>query len=222
VTSHDDSRDEEARFDALLERSSLGAPGARQLRSRIPLAEAETILRRGEFEEFFRASFLDLVRTAMYVGATLQEAEDAAATTLMEMLQRWDRCGPSFAYARMTVVRNFIKDKTRGTGRVARRLIERGHVSYQEGAEDCQLTAGEDDEWVTHVLSSLPPAQREVMELVVKGLNRDEIAETLGKTKEAIRRNLSDARARLTHELNLEGNEQPGRTTACPSKQGTE
>jgi RNA polymerase sigma factor (sigma-70 family) len=139
------------------------------------------------FEEFFRRSFRELVRAAMYAGATLEEAEDATAKALMEMLWHWDTCKRSLAYARKAAVHNFIKDKTRGTGRVARRLIDRGHVPCQEGAEDSQLTAWEDEEWVAHVLSSLPAAQREVMELIAKGLDRDEIAETLGKTREAIR-----------------------------------
>jgi len=147
------------------------------------------------FEEFFRKSFRELVRTAMYAGAKCQEAEDAAAKTLMEMLPDWDTFDRPLAYGRTAVVHNFIKAKTRGTPRLARRLIERGHVSCQEGAEDSQLTAWEDGEWVTDVLSVLPPAQREVMELIVKGLDHGEIAETLGKTKEAIRRHLCDARA---------------------------
>ena len=157
------------------------------------------------FEEYFRGSFRELVKTAMYVGATLQEAEDAAAKTLMEMLPSWGTRERSLAYVRIAVVHNFIKDKTRGSRRVARRLVERGHVPHQEGAEDSQLTAWEGEEWVAHVLSALPPAQRQVMELIVKGLDRDEIAETLGKTKEAIRRNLCDARARLSRELNANG-----------------
>lgn len=38
MTTSQDDRDEDARFEALLRRSSLGAPGARQLRERIPLA----------------------------------------------------------------------------------------------------------------------------------------------------------------------------------------
>jgi RNA polymerase sigma factor (sigma-70 family) len=157
------------------------------------------------FEEFFRASFRELVRAAMYAGATLDEAEDAAAKALTEMLRRWGIFEPSLAYARKAAVHNFIKDKTRGTRRVARRLIEQGHIPRREGAEDRQLTAREDEEWVAHVLSSLPTAQREVMELIAQGLDRDEIAETLGKTKEAIRRNICDARARLVRELNPAG-----------------
>jgi RNA polymerase sigma factor (sigma-70 family) len=147
------------------------------------------------YEEFFRSSFRELVRAAMYAGATLQEAEDAADKTLTEMLRRWGTNKQPLAYARKATVHIFIKDKTRGTSRVARRLIERGY----------QLTAWEDEEWVAYVLSSLPSAQHEVMELTAQGLDRDEIAKTLGKTRETIRRILCDARARLSRELNPAG-----------------
>jgi hypothetical protein len=44
MTHGQDKRDDDARFEALIERSSLGAPGPRQLRARIPLAEARGIL----------------------------------------------------------------------------------------------------------------------------------------------------------------------------------
>ena len=166
----------------------------------------------GGFEDFFRASFRELVATAMYAGATLEEGEDAAAKTLLEMLQRWDACERSLSYARTAVVHNFIKDKTRGTRRVVLRLIERGEVPNAAGAHDSQLTALEDKEWVTDVLSVLPSAQREVMECIAGGLDRHEIAEVLGKSREAIRRNLCDARTRLMRELNAgEEDQQPSR-----------
>jgi RNA polymerase sigma factor (sigma-70 family) len=171
------------------------------------------------FEEFFRASFPGLVRTAMTAGATKEEAEDAASKTLMEMLPAWPVGDRALAYARRAVVHNFIKDKTRGSRRVARRLIDRGHVPYREGTEDSRLTALEDDEWVAEILSILPPAQREVMECIARGLDRDEIPETLGKTREAIRRNLCDARARLAEVLHPDGErKQPGRTTERASR----
>jgi RNA polymerase sigma factor (sigma-70 family) len=160
------------------------------------------------FEDFFRAAFRSLVATAMYAGATLEEGEDAAAKTLLEMLQRWDASEQSLSYARKAVVHNFIKDKTRGTRRVVLRLIERGEVPNAGGAHDNQLTALEDEEWVTGVLSVLPPAQREVMDCIARGLDRNEIAEALGKSKEAIRRNLCDARARLVRELNADEEDQ--------------
>jgi RNA polymerase sigma factor (sigma-70 family) len=170
-----------------------------------PMSRTRPSVAPAGFEEFFRSSFRELVRAAMYAGATAEDGQDAASKTLADMLQRWDTCGPSLAYARKATVHNFIKAKTRGINRVARRLVERGHVPGHEGDEDRQLTAWEDEEWVAAVLSTLPPAQREVMELIVEGFDRDEIAEAVGKTREAVRRNLSDARARLSRELNQDG-----------------
>lgn len=163
------------------------------------------------YEEFHRASFRELVRTAMYTGATFEEAEDAADQALTGVLKHWDRVkGPKvLRYARKATVNNFIKAKTRGTDRVARRLIERGHVPLHEGAEDGQQTEWEDKQWVASVLSGLPPAQREVMELIAEGLHPHEIAEMLGKTQEAVRRNQSDACARLRRELNPDGEPRP-------------
>lgn len=68
------------------------------------------------------------------------------------------------------------------------------------------------------MLSCLPRAQREVMEVmecIAGGLDRDEIAEVLGKTKEAIRRTLCDARRRLREELHPNGeHKQPPRRMA--------
>lgn len=153
------------------------------------------------FEAFFRTSFRELVRTAMYAGATLQEAEDAASKTLAGMLTWPAMHQGALPYARKAVVSNFIQSKTRGPQRVARRLVDRGYVPHQEGVEDSQLNAWEDAEWVAQILSGLPPAQREVMELIVKGFRPFEIAEVLGKTRAAVRRNLCDARARLAHLL---------------------
>jgi RNA polymerase sigma factor (sigma-70 family) len=172
------------------------------------------------FEEFFRASYRELVWTAMIAGANREEAEDATAKTLAEMLPAWTVREHSLAYARRAVFHNFIKDKMRGTRRVARRLIDRGHVPLREGADDTQLTAWEDNEWVANVLSCLPPAQREVMECIARGLDREEIAATLGKTREAIRRNLCDARTRLAGELYRDGeHRQPPRTPARTTRE---
>lgn len=170
-----------------------------------PSAADPALPRSASPEEFYRASFRDLVRAAMIAGASLQEAEDAASETLAAIITAWTRSEYTLAYARRAVINNFIKAKVRGPSRVARRLIERGHVPPREGADDPQLTALEDDQWVSAVLSILPPAQRQVMECIAAGLARDEIPETLGKSKEAVRRNLCDARARLAAVLHSDG-----------------
>jgi RNA polymerase sigma factor (sigma-70 family) len=157
------------------------------------------------FVEFYQAHYRDLVKAAMYMGATFPQAEDAVQKTLEEMLGRWPVDDEPLAYARMATAHNFIKEKTRGPQRVARRLAEKGHVAHQEGAVDRGLTVWEDSQWVDQVLDGLPPAQREVMECVVRDIDPGEIAAVLGKTKEAVRRNLCDARGRLRRELNPDG-----------------
>lgn len=154
------------------------------------------------FEDFFRATYRDLVRTAMYAGATKPEAEDAVSKAMLEVLPKW-RTGkrPSLTYMRTAVVHNYIKERVRDQSRIARRMVERGHVSRHEGAEDGRLTTWEDKEWLDQVLSCLPPAQREVMECIARGVARDDIPEVLGKSPATIRRHLCDARARLRAEL---------------------
>lgn len=172
------------------------------------------------FEEFFRTSYRELVRTAMTAGASLEQAEDAASETLAEMLPKWPVRPYPLAWARRAVLSNFIKDKTRGNRRVAERLIQRGHVPRQEDMEDGRLTEWEDSQWVAGVLSFLPPAQREVMECIARGLDREEIAGKLGKSRDTVRQNFCYARARLAEILNPDGEaRQPSPATARSSRE---
>lgn len=158
------------------------------------------------FEDFFRGSYREVVKTAMVAGATQAEAEDAASRTFEDMLRRWPVTGAPLGYARKAVVHNFIKDKTRGDARTAQRLVERGYVLPSlERTEDDRLDGLEGHEWVVGILSYLTPAQHEVMSAAVSGLTTAEIAEDLGKSQAAIRRLMCDARARLVQVLNSDG-----------------
>jgi DNA-directed RNA polymerase specialized sigma24 family protein len=175
------------------------------LRARVSSAAGTTLFAGRGYEDFYKASFRNLARAAMIAGATLEEAEDATAKALAEMSPGWPDKRYTFAYARKAVISNFIREKTRGPGRVARRLRDRGHVPHREGADDPGLTRLENDEWVADVLSCLPPAQREVMGCFARGLEIAEIAETLGKTNETTRKHISDACKRLRAELHPDG-----------------
>lgn len=158
------------------------------------------------FEAFYGGSYREVVKAAMVAGATFDEAEDAASKTYVEMLEKWPVQGVPLNYARKAVVSNFIKDKSRGSRRVVQRLTERGPVSVrQEGTEDTGLCALEIQEWVENVLSELTPSQREVMERIARGLDYDEIAVDLGKSREVVRRRVCDARARLVQILDRDG-----------------
>lgn len=156
------------------------------------------------FEAFYRGSYREVVKAAMIAGATMAEAEDAASRTFLAMLKRWPVNGTPVMYARRAVVNNFIQEKTRGTARIAQRLIERGHVS-REYEEDVRFSEWEHQESIARILSELPRSQREVMERIAAGLSYEEIAEDLGKSREVVRRRLCDARARLIQILNPDG-----------------
>lgn len=156
----------------------------------------------------------------MIAGATKDEAEDAASQAMLEMLRKWPVQPRPLAYARRAVVHNYIKARARGNQRIVQRLIERGHVLRDEGAEDSRLTESEDSQWAADVLRLLPPAQREVMERIVQGQSCDQTPGVPGKSSQAVRRNLCDARVRLRQLLYPDGElKQPGRTTARSRKE---
>jgi RNA polymerase sigma-70 factor (ECF subfamily) len=152
------------------------------------------------FADFFRAAYRELLKTAMYGGATRHEADEAAAAAMKEVLRRWDELDDPLAYARRAVVSNVIKEKTRNLDRVRRRQVEQS-AGTVEGREDPNLTVWEDREWVTQMLRSLARGQREVVAFIVDGFTPTEISALLGRSPAAIRQSLHDARLRLKETL---------------------
>jgi DNA-directed RNA polymerase specialized sigma24 family protein len=67
------------------------------------------------------------------------------------------------------------------------------------------MTIWENWQWVNQLLSSLPPAQREVLTYVVKGFKPAEVAILLGKTPASVRKNLQLAVERLRAREDLAG-----------------
>lgn len=99
------------------------------------------------------------------------------------------------AYVRRAAINFFIKERQRERERMPREL-QGGHLVTEAQLDD-QLTAGEDEQYVEHLLECLTPTQRRVMELVMDGLSAHEIAEKLGKSNENIRQQLKNGRDRL-------------------------
>jgi RNA polymerase sigma factor (sigma-70 family) len=155
------------------------------------------------FTDFFRARYRELLRAAMYAGATRHEADEATATAMKELLRRWGELDDPLAYARRAVVSNFVKEKTRNLDRVRRRQVEQ-HAGTAEGRKDPGLTVWEDRQWVIQLLDSLPAGQRNVMAFIVDGFTPTEIAALLGRSPAAIRQSLRDARLRLIEALQRE------------------
>jgi RNA polymerase sigma factor (sigma-70 family) len=156
------------------------------------------------FGEFFRNAYQPLVRDVIFAGATPEEAEDAVAAAMVEVLKRWDEIGHPRAYARQAAINKMYQSRQRGLGRLRERLIERGDV-LAEGGLDPGLLVWEQQEWVTLLLKSLPQAQREVLACMVDMFTPPEIAGLLGKTEAAVRQNLCAARKKLTRRLGEAG-----------------
>jgi RNA polymerase sigma factor (sigma-70 family) len=166
-----------------------------------------------DFVDFFQQAYRAVIQTMLYTGATYHEAEEAVAAGMEEVFRRWDKIKSPLAYARRAALTSYLKEKERGPDRVRHRMA--GHAeARQEGPQDAELTIWEDRQWVVQILSSLPPAQRDVMAFITDGFTPGEIATMLGKTPEAVRQNLHAARARLT--LELHGLPQGSRRTAPP------
>jgi RNA polymerase sigma factor (sigma-70 family) len=175
-----------------------------------------------DFEVFYRARYRELVKAAMYAGATQHEAEDATDASMEDVLRHWASIEYPVAYARKALGSNLKKLKTRNLDRTRRRQIECG-AAVGKDQEDARLSAWEEVQWTRQLLESLPPAQRDVMAFVVDGLKPGEIAELLGITPGATRQRILAARQQL--KLALQAERGPSSSTsrpASPAKEVTE
>jgi RNA polymerase sigma factor (sigma-70 family) len=151
-----------------------------------------------EFADFFRSAYRKLIASVMYLGATKDEAEDAVAASMAEVLRRWEEISDPPAYARTAARSNFIKEKTR-PARLISRLIEQGELVSEY--QDARLTIWEDSQWVKELLDSLPPAQRDAMYGFMAEYSHSEVARLLGKDPAAVRQSYLAARRRLRRAL---------------------
>jgi RNA polymerase sigma factor (sigma-70 family) len=149
-------------------------------------------------EAVYAAEYPKLVKLLVVMGATMEEAQDAAQEAMKDFFRR-SRADEAFsnpgAYVRRAAIRFFVKARQRDRKRRPRE-IKGGHLTLP-GYLDDELTACEDEEWVEHVLESLTPAQRDVFKLVMDGMSTHAIAEQLGKNDATIRQHLKNGRDRL-------------------------
>lgn len=149
-------------------------------------------------EAFYATEYSKLVKILVLLGATIEEAEDAVQKAMLDLAERFvtgkaPDC-PA-AYVRRAAINFFIKERKRERQRLPREL-QGGHLVIEARFDD-QLTAGEDEQYVEHLLGCLTPTQRRVIELVMDGWSTHEIAEKLGKSNDNIRQQLKNGRDRL-------------------------
>jgi RNA polymerase sigma-70 factor (ECF subfamily) len=153
----------------------------------------------GEFEEFYEAEYPILIKFLVFLGASVEEAKDAAQKAMTDLYRRLEAGKGTIAspapWARRAAYRYFIKERRRERDRLPRE-IKGGHLALEAYADD-GLTAWEGEQHIEHLLSTLTPTQQAVLRLVLDGRSTREIAEILGKSEENIRQQLKNGRDRL-------------------------
>ncbi|WP_435059332.1 SigE family RNA polymerase sigma factor [Streptomyces sp. bgisy060] len=152
-----------------------------------------------EFQEFVRARWSRLVRTAYLLTGDVHHAEDLTQTALAKAYRSWRRVSRSDspeAYVRRMLV-NCNSDQFR-----KRRVVEALTAAPPEtaGHEEAVLQADERTALIT-ALAGLPPRQRAVVVMRYwEDLSETEVAEVLGCSPGTVKSQASKALAKLrTH-----------------------
>jgi RNA polymerase sigma factor (sigma-70 family) len=168
--------------------------------------------------EFCGRHYRELVRAAMYAGATKEEAKAAVSAALEDVVRNWPRLVHPLKWAKKAVINHFLKEKERDLERTRRRLVEK-RAGTAQGRHDGGLNLWEERQWVMQLLKTLPRKQAEVMAMVVDDFTPTEIAELLGRSPEAVRQSLREARQRLKRALQQErAGERFGRAASSSRK----
>jgi RNA polymerase sigma factor (sigma-70 family) len=146
-------------------------------------------------EAFYTDEYPKLVKILAVLGATIEEAEDAAQEAMADFTKRSrtekapDR--PA-GYVRRAAINFFVKERQRERKRLPRAL-QGGHL-VTEVYQDDRLTDAEDEQYIELILEYLTLTQRKVIRLVMDGLSTREIAEKLGKSTDNVRQHLKNGR----------------------------
>jgi RNA polymerase sigma factor (sigma-70 family) len=148
-----------------------------------------------QLEAFYTTEYPKLVKTLVLLGATVEEAEDAAQKAMADFTGRSrTEQAPAHpaAYVQRAAINFFLKERQRDRERLPREL-RGGHLVIEAHFED-GLTTGEDEQYIERLLEYLTPTQRKVIKLVMDGWSTREIAEGLGKSADNVRQHLKNGR----------------------------
>jgi RNA polymerase sigma factor (sigma-70 family) len=149
------------------------------------------------FEQFFHTHYRRLVKQARYVGASMDEAEDAAAEAMLDVCKNWHRLDEPRAWSRRAVIRFYFKAKKRGLDRIRAERV-REQMGAPSFSADIHLTSWEEWQWIKQLLlNELTYEQRQVVAMVMDGYGLNEIAEEIGLTPGSVRQRLNRARKPL-------------------------
>ncbi|MEU4171270.1 RNA polymerase sigma factor [Streptomyces sp. NPDC026665] len=156
-----------------------------------------------EYEAFFRAQFPRVVRYLLVLGASIQEATDAAQDGFVKLWSHWDQVRAPLAWVRRTAEREYVNSAVK-QNRITTTDSDLALESLMPPApDDSWGTAREGQEVgsVLAMLKQLPPAQRRVFALLMDGLKPREIALELDMREATVRSHIRHGRERLRHLL---------------------
>ncbi len=163
----------------------------RTSRDRVPMTHEQ-------LEAFYTTEYPRLVKILALLGATIEEAEDAAQKAMADFARRSKTAGAPdhpASYVRRAAVRFFTKERQHDR---ERRLREaRGSHPVLKAHLDDRLTVLEDEQYIEYLLGCLTSTQRKVIRLVMDGLSTPEIAQKLAKSSDNVRQHLKNGRDRL-------------------------
>jgi DNA-directed RNA polymerase specialized sigma24 family protein len=151
---------------------------------------------RADLEAFLNDHYRYFLVATMAVGASADDAYEAVQAAVADMLEKdmWSRLNRNpKAWVRKAVRHAYYDQQERRRRNRKIKYLPPPSGGYLDGSPN----VWEDWQWVAQMLGTLPPAQREVFELVLAELDAKEIADLLGKTPATIRQNLAHARRRL-------------------------
>jgi RNA polymerase sigma factor (sigma-70 family) len=147
-----------------------------------------------ELVAFLRDRYRELMRIAMYAGATEDQAHDAVQDALIEVAKRWRTIGDPMPYARSAVINNVRRIRRSERSRLARQntyLVQ----NFERPPDEPNVW--DDRDVVEEMLSKLTPDQREIVQLLLEELSPAEVANMLGRSYDAVRSALTAMRKRL-------------------------
>ncbi|MFB6578750.1 RNA polymerase sigma factor [Streptomyces sp. NPDC056402] len=145
----------------------------------------------GGYEDFFREQY-PRVRSMLIAicGFTPQCAEDATEEAMIRLLENWGSVSTPNAWVRKVAIREAAKQAKDWNPPLPDFELPDSRAAGVSAAMDLAVT-------IELAVRDLPPQQRKVMELALREMKPEEIAEVLGCKSEQVRSNLSHARRNM-------------------------
>jgi len=167
----------------------------------IPSGPREATVADPEFATCYQAEMPALISFLIKCGAEPDDAPETAQDAFRELFGQWQAVGVPKQWLRRVAFPIFLRRPVRNAA-----APEQDHHQPAPPGASSRFDFGEEERNFIALTRLLSTAQRAVLALHIEGFQAPDIAETLGMTPDAVRKNLKEARATLMNSLNLNDN----------------